>query len=1193
VNDALSRAYANALTGHVKTNVRISLTDNNFMLTFSKRIPAKQVPALVDTSNFEHHLRSAVMDTELFKQRFRHVANRSFAILKSYKGRQISLGRQHRSTERMLDSFSRLKDFPVIEETFNEILHDAMDLDNAMGILKEVESNHIELVVRDYSEMPTPFSHGVILSGMSDIVMMEDRSALLRELHRRILDRVVEGEERKFKYKTDVVENYFEERRPIIESRDDIPGVLEEVGAVHIFDEKQHKLSDYAPGIERSKLYDWCIDLVNSGQVVSIAGNRWISARDLPYYSALFARQPPSDLRGVYERMIGGTGGTEGQTGASTGVPADLLADLKEAHLKSLEKTLAVHLRFRPLKKGEKTRPSFTRLEDILKERRLKKDYFVLVPGRADFEESIDRVVIQCLTYYAPCTMEEIAYRTGISDRVLEQALRELEDRSVIAAGYFVAEKTLLQYMLARDVIYLDAVHRGGHRVFEYEKAQWLNYEKYYGCEDIDAYFDRFGFVPSPRVLFNGVKNFDAQRWRELRADGRIVEGRFMRGRVGYVRREDIPLFTAAYREEYLSRVDRAVLDFLEENGESYRSIIVRNVDAGEEAVNEAIDRLDRNLHIYRKYRPGYEYYSINFYALLDPLIETAIGTPWDERKGTRERTRERMREQYTRQEAQRILIERFVKGHSPVSLNAIRRETGFDYGDVTGALADLEGKGLVQKILVTGDVQGMKYIWHEDLPLLENLGTVPPAEPRMAVPWSPYLRRRRRQLRSLYGDMISGIVLIDREPEGAILHFRMSGCVEVRGFNLGEPQNTGKLSAAVKALDGLLDYYRTTGVDILRLTSVGGKPVKELDRRVLAVFKKAGYKRVQSWLLKGNIVHRTYDFKEVLSYVLWRQHIFRNNLYPDVLTAIEKMGGARSDLELALRVYPDTFMSLEECHRHHGIVRGKLMFGYQLHCSLEQAGLWSRAMGHELDEVEKKILNHMPSPSGKRGNDMISGQGIREFMGKTGLAYTVFQKGLKKLYEKGAIVRLPYGKYAPVPASPLSVEEARKQLIFETIHNFGVASVEQLISLTRGTIRTGQVRRLLRELEEEGKIVKGYFIRGDTRLYYMEKGAEKKVLRHSHREGFVLTPMDRLFYYLSDKVREMFGLGSCYVIIHNAEMIAVFLCRKKGKTLSIKEYYGDAGGMPIAEEWARRVGIGLEWEIEELNGMPLEEVLG
>src|SRR5439155_9273186 len=85
VNDALSRAYAFAITEAHRTNVRVSVTDDNFMFTVPKRIELEGLTKLVTSKTLEDLLRSAILNTKLFKQRFRHCATRSFMILRNYK----------------------------------------------------------------------------------------------------------------------------------------------------------------------------------------------------------------------------------------------------------------------------------------------------------------------------------------------------------------------------------------------------------------------------------------------------------------------------------------------------------------------------------------------------------------------------------------------------------------------------------------------------------------------------------------------------------------------------------------------------------------------------------------------------------------------------------------------------------------------------------------------------------------------------------------------------------------------------------------------------------------------------------------------------------------------------------------------------------------------------------------------------
>src|SRR5207249_3858781 len=110
VNDALSRAYAFAITEAHRTNVRVSVTDDNFMITVPKRIELEGLAKLVTSKTLEDLLRRAIRNTELFKQRFRHCATRSFMILRNYKGREVSIGRQQLRSQRVLDWLHEIVD---------------------------------------------------------------------------------------------------------------------------------------------------------------------------------------------------------------------------------------------------------------------------------------------------------------------------------------------------------------------------------------------------------------------------------------------------------------------------------------------------------------------------------------------------------------------------------------------------------------------------------------------------------------------------------------------------------------------------------------------------------------------------------------------------------------------------------------------------------------------------------------------------------------------------------------------------------------------------------------------------------------------------------------------------------------------------------------------------------------------------
>src|SRR5438445_10248566 len=118
------------------------------MITVPRRIEVTGRDKLVTSENLEDYLRRAIRTTELFKQRFRHCATRSFMILRNYKGREVSIGRQQLRSQRVLDWLHEIEDFPVVKETYNEILHMVMDLDHAREVLRRIEAGDIAAVER-------------------------------------------------------------------------------------------------------------------------------------------------------------------------------------------------------------------------------------------------------------------------------------------------------------------------------------------------------------------------------------------------------------------------------------------------------------------------------------------------------------------------------------------------------------------------------------------------------------------------------------------------------------------------------------------------------------------------------------------------------------------------------------------------------------------------------------------------------------------------------------------------------------------------------------------------------------------------------------------------------------------------------------------------------------------------------------
>ena len=192
VNDALSRATAIILSDMISSNVGVIVSDNGYAI----QIPVKAKPDIdqlireLANCDLERLLRNNIRRTEMMKRRFRHCAARSFLVLRNYKGYKISVSKQQTNAQTLLSVCEEVSpSFPVVEETYREILHDVMDLERARLVLSWIRDGKVR-VTRILTEVPSPLSHNLIVLGEADVIFMEDRKKRLLQLHEAVMKRI-------------------------------------------------------------------------------------------------------------------------------------------------------------------------------------------------------------------------------------------------------------------------------------------------------------------------------------------------------------------------------------------------------------------------------------------------------------------------------------------------------------------------------------------------------------------------------------------------------------------------------------------------------------------------------------------------------------------------------------------------------------------------------------------------------------------------------------------------------------------------------------------------------------------------------------------------------------------------------------------------------------------------------------------
>lgn len=193
VNDCLSRALAYLMAQKVGRDIEIGISDNGFYFA-GENLPIDDAMKFLNCENLRKVCDEAISKTEILKRRFRHCAARSLMILRNYKGRQKSVGKQQMSSFFLLNAINKIsKDFPILKEARREVLEDLMDIDNALLVLGWIKNGEV-CVEKINTKLPSPFAMNLVLQGYSDLLKIEDKIEFLKRVHAEMIKEINEKE---------------------------------------------------------------------------------------------------------------------------------------------------------------------------------------------------------------------------------------------------------------------------------------------------------------------------------------------------------------------------------------------------------------------------------------------------------------------------------------------------------------------------------------------------------------------------------------------------------------------------------------------------------------------------------------------------------------------------------------------------------------------------------------------------------------------------------------------------------------------------------------------------------------------------------------------------------------------------------------------------------------------------------------
>ncbi len=150
---------------------------------------------LVDPEEVESLLMDQLPDSALFAARFREAAARALLLPRRRPGRRTPLWLQRRRSADLLGVAKQFGSFPIMLETFREILQDDFDLPALVEVLGDIRARRIRVIDVDLDQ-PSPFATSLLFSFVAaylyegDTPLAERRAAALtldRELLRELL----------------------------------------------------------------------------------------------------------------------------------------------------------------------------------------------------------------------------------------------------------------------------------------------------------------------------------------------------------------------------------------------------------------------------------------------------------------------------------------------------------------------------------------------------------------------------------------------------------------------------------------------------------------------------------------------------------------------------------------------------------------------------------------------------------------------------------------------------------------------------------------------------------------------------------------------------------------------------------------------------------------------------------------------
>jgi ATP-dependent Lhr-like helicase len=197
VNAPWGMALARRARDLLSIDIAVQTSDDGIMLRLPALAAAPPIRTLLAQSPAE--VERAVLDevgtTPLFGARFRMNAARALLLPRGRPNRRMPLWLQRLKATDLLQAVRQYPDFPILVETYREVLRDAFDMDALSDVLRQIEAGRLPIRVVE-TDRPSPFAAGLQLGFVMEWLYADDtpraeRAAAMLSVDRGLLDDVL------------------------------------------------------------------------------------------------------------------------------------------------------------------------------------------------------------------------------------------------------------------------------------------------------------------------------------------------------------------------------------------------------------------------------------------------------------------------------------------------------------------------------------------------------------------------------------------------------------------------------------------------------------------------------------------------------------------------------------------------------------------------------------------------------------------------------------------------------------------------------------------------------------------------------------------------------------------------------------------------------------------------------------------